>query len=202
MNSPLPPLPPVPGVDESDALPGGRGMLDTLTDEHREIEDLYARLAAAVDEPELASLTSVLTATLTRHLSAEEQYLFPTVAAALPDGARRAGTEVDADVALLHALRELESGPATDRGGIDLVGESLRGHVRRCEHDLFPGLRAVLSDADLIRLGNRVEIAEDAAPTRPHPATPATPPWNKVVEPAMGVVDKVRDVVTGRRTRS
>jgi hypothetical protein len=46
-------------------------MLDTLTDEHREIEDLCARLAAAVDEREMASLTSVLTATLTRHLSAE-----------------------------------------------------------------------------------------------------------------------------------
>ena len=90
MNSPLPPLPPVPGVDESDALPGGRGMLETLTDEHRDIEDLYARLAAAVDERDMASLTSVLTATLTRHLSAEEQYLFPAVASALPDGAHQA----------------------------------------------------------------------------------------------------------------
>ncbi|HEY2670701.1 MAG TPA: hemerythrin domain-containing protein [Rugosimonospora sp.] len=202
MNSPLPPLPPVPGVDESDARPGGRGMLDTLTDEHRAIEDLYARLATTLDEREMASLTSVLTATLTRHLSAEEQYLFPTVAASLPDGARRAEAEVGADVAMLHALRELESGPATDRGGIERVDEALRGHIRRCEDELFPALRAVCSDVELIRLGNRVEIAEDAAPTRPHPATPATPPWNKVVEPALGVVDKVRDALTRRSTRT
>ncbi|MBO4210251.1 hemerythrin domain-containing protein, partial [Micromonospora echinofusca] len=33
-----------------------------------------------------------------------------------------------------------------------------------------------------------------------HPDTPAKPPWNRVVEPALGVVDKVRDAVTGRQT--
>jgi hypothetical protein len=44
-----------------------------------------------------------------------------------------------------------------------------------------------------------VEAAEEAAPTRPHPGTPATPPWNKIVDPAVAVADKVRDVV-GRRT--
>ncbi|GAA5195797.1 hypothetical protein GCM10023322_63280 [Rugosimonospora acidiphila] len=216
MNAPLPPLPPVPQADRPDALPGGRDMLDALAEEHQAIQNLYARLASAFDESgsprdgaepdrsarrELASLTSVLTATLTRHLSAEEQYLFPAVAAALPDGARQAGAEVTADQELLRALRDLEAGPATDLDGIEAVDRQLRRHVRRCEEELFPELRRTLSDADLIRLGNRVEIAEDAAPTRPHPATPATPPWNKVVEPAVGVVDKVRDVLTRRATR-
>ena len=57
------------------------------------------------------------------------------------------------------------------------------------------------TDAELIRLGNRWVIAEEAAPTRPHPGTPATPPWNRIVEPAVGVVDKLRDAVTGRRTQ-
>jgi hemerythrin-like domain-containing protein len=201
MTAPLPPLPPVPGLDDADARPGGRDMLDILTDEHRAIEDLYARLASTVDESEMGSLTSVLTATLTRHLSAEEQYLFPTVASVLADGEPRAHAEVGADQDMLHALRELESGPATDRGGIERVAAGLRRHIRDCEEDLFPRLREALEDADLIRLGNRVEIAAEAAPTRPHPATPATPPWNKVVEPAVGVVDKVRDALTGRTTR-
>jgi hypothetical protein len=53
---------------------------------------------------------------------------------------------------------------------------------------------------DLIRVGNRVELAEEAAPTRPHPATPSSPPWNKIVDPAVAVVDKLRDVVTRRTT--
>ena len=65
---------------------------------------------------------------------------------------------------------------------------------------LVTELRAVATEEELIRLGNRLEIAEEAAPTRPHPGTPATPPWNRIVEPAVGVVDKVLDAVTRRPT--
>ncbi|HEV8566364.1 MAG TPA: hypothetical protein VGQ92_04590 [Actinoplanes sp.] len=52
----------------------------------------------------------------------------------------------------------------------------------------------------LIRVGNRLETAAEAAPTRPHPGTPSTPPWNKIIDPVVAVADKVRDVATGRTT--
>jgi hemerythrin HHE cation binding domain-containing protein len=179
---PLPPLPPV----ARDARPGGRSMLDLLTAEHRGLVELCARLA----EPVAAS---VFTAGLVRHLSAEEQYLYPTLRAVLPDGDRLADAEVAADARLHRALHPLSAPEVT---------AALRGHVERCHTRLFPALRAVLDDAALIRLGNRVLIAEEAAPTRPHPATPFTPPWNRVVEPAVGVLDKVRDALSGRPTRA
>lgn len=198
--APLPPLPPVPGVDDADLCPGGTSMLDILDAEHAQLTDLYARLSSTMDEAALGSLTSALVAALTRHLSAEEQYLFPTVAAVLPDGARLAQSEVVADQAMLHALRRLEDGAATDLRGLEEVDPALHLHVRRCEETLFPRLREALSEADLIRLGNRVVIAEEAAPTRPHPGTPATPPWNKVVDPAIAVLDKLRDAVGRRAT--
>ena len=35
------------------------------------------------------------------------------------------------------------------------------------------------------------------APTRPHPGTPATPPWNKVVDPAVAVVDNLAKGTAG-----
>ena len=210
--TPLPPLPPLLGADESDAHPGGPSMLDVLTEEHHQLADLYQELAAyqepvaagedrAVDDARLAALTSALAATLTRHLSAEEQYLYPTVRAVLPDGERLARVEIDADEAISHALRRLEAGPPADLRGLEEVEPALRLHIRRAEESLFPRLRAALDENDLIRLGNRVQIAEEAAPTRPHPGTPFTPPWNKLVEPAVGVVDKVRDVATRRTTR-
>lgn len=218
---PLPPLPPLLGADESDAHPGGPSMLDVLTEEHHQLADLYQELAAAgadrdidaarvdaarvdaarSDDARLAALTSVLAAALTRHLSAEEQYLYPTVRAVLPDGERLARIEIDADKAISHALRRLAAGPPTDLRGLAEVEPALRLHIRRAEESLFPQLRAALDVNDLIRLGNRVQIAEEAAPTRPHPGTPFTPPWNKLVEPAVGVVDKVRDVATRRTTR-
>jgi hypothetical protein len=187
-------------VDDADLRPGGTSMLDILDAEHARLTDLYARLSSTMDEAALGSLTSALVAGLTRHLSAEEQYLFPTVAAVLPDGSRLAESEVVADQAMLHALRRLEEGPATDLRGLEEVDPALHLHVRRCEETLFPRLREALSEADLIRLGNRVVIAEEAAPTRPHPGTPTTPPWNKVVDPAIAVLDKLRDAVGRRAT--
>jgi hypothetical protein len=130
----------------------------------------------------------VLTATLSRHLSAEEQYLYPTVRAVLPGGAELADAEIAADAAL-RRTRPDELVPA------------VRAHLDRCTRRLFPALRAALDETELIRLGNRVVIAEEAAPTRPHPRTPYRPPWNKLVDPLVGVLDKVRDAATGRATR-
>ncbi len=73
-------------------------------------------------------------------------------------------------------------------------------HVDADRGELFPLLMQMVPADDMIRLGNRVETAQEAAPTRPHPSTPVTPPWNKVVDPLVGVVDKLRDVATGRTT--
>jgi hypothetical protein len=191
------------GGHESQARPGGQDILDVLAEEHRRLADLYGRLAAAAagtDEARLGRLTSVLTATLTRHLSAEEQYLYPTVRAVLPDGEHLAKVELTADEAIGYALRRLESGPPSDVRGLEEVEPALRLHIKRTEGRLFPRLREALDDTERIRLGNRVVLAEESAPTRPHPRTPSTPPWNKLVEPAVGVLDKVRDAAAGRTT--
>lgn len=201
--APLPPLPPMFGGAESDARPGGRSILALLAEEHRQLADLYSSLAAASvgsDEARLEALTDVLVATLVRHLTAEEQYLYPTVRAVLPDGDRLADVEVQADEAIGYALRRLAAGPPSDLRGLEEVEPALRLHIHRCEHTLFPRLAQALDGTELVRLGNRVEIAEEAAPTRPHPGTPFTPPWNKVVDPLVGVVDKVRDAATRRTT--
>jgi hypothetical protein len=201
--APLPPLPPLFAAPETDARPGGRSILVMLGEEHRQLADLYSALAAAsvtADDARLEALTDVLVATLVRHLTAEEQYLYPTVRAVLPDGDRLADIEVQADEAIGYALRRLAAGPPSDLRGLEEVEPSLRLHIHRCEGTLFPRLAEALDETALIRLGNRVEIAEEAAPTRPHPGTPFTPPWNKVVDPLVGVVDKVRDAATRRTT--
>ncbi|MFG3417840.1 hemerythrin domain-containing protein [Micromonospora sp. NPDC049460] len=191
MTVPLPPLPPT-GEDET-FRPGGRSIADIVDAEHRQLRELLRRLTDADAEPAPERGWEVLTAALSRHLSAEEQYLLPTVRAALPDAADRVDRVLADDTALLTAL----GGLADD--GLAEVDARVRRHVEEVGA-LVAALREVASPEELIRLGNRLEIAEEAAPTRPHPGTPATPPWNRVVEPAVGVVDKVRDAVTGRPT--
>lgn len=203
MAVPLPPLPPT-GDDDVDYRPGGRSVVDILAEEH---DRIAARLAELTDpglSPEHRSLvTDAITAAVARHLSAEEQYFYPAVRAALPGGGPLADREIDADAALLRALRDLtEVTPDDARFSVlaRAAADLLRRHVDAAAREIFPALRAAASDAELIRLGNRVEIAQEAAPTRPHPGHPASPPWNRVVDPALGLVDKVRDVVAGRRT--
>ncbi|MEO3747877.1 hemerythrin domain-containing protein [Plantactinospora sp. B5E13] len=201
MSAPLPPLPPT-GEDEN-YRPGGQSMLELLAEEHDQIAALCAELTDDTGPERRSQVAEVLTATVARHLSGEEQYLYPTVRSVLPDGGALADRELEADTELRRTLAELSDvTPADTRFDqlADDLAHRLRRHAETARTVIFPALRESTSETDLIRLGNRVEIAEEAAPTRPHPGTPDTPPWNKVVEPALGVVDKVRDVVTGRPT--
>jgi hypothetical protein len=200
MRVPLPPLPPL--THRVAYRPAGRSVVDVLAAEHDRIDALCAMLAEPTLTPRRRrQVAEVLTAVVARHLSAEEQYLYPTVRAV--GGARLAEREIAAHAALRHAFRALDAtapeNPAFATRSAEVTA-LLRRHRRAAARDLFPALRSAVDAADLIRLGNRVETAEEAAPTRLHLATPLRPPWNRLIEPAVGLVDKVRDAVTGRRT--
>jgi hypothetical protein len=192
----LPPLPPVGGETT------GPNVVDLITREHRELLALCAELTGdGTDAARRRTIAQVLSAELSRHLSAEEQYLYPAVRSTVPDGYAMVDREINEDRALLESLRLLEAADDSNRAGrADDVCRRLTRHSDAADGDLLPMLLQMASVEDLIRLGNRVELAEEAAPTRPHPSTPSTPPWNKVVDPAVAVVDKVRDMVSRRTT--
>ncbi|TDB77123.1 hemerythrin domain-containing protein, partial [Micromonospora sp. KC723] len=160
MSIPLPPLPPA--ADDA-YRPGGRGVVDLADAEHRQL----LGLAGQVDDPQLSAerrreVIDVLTAAVSRHLSAEEQYLLPATRAALPDAADSIDRSLSADAALLTALKAVD-GP--DDPALAEVAERLHRHVEAVSA-LTARLRAASSEAELIRLGNRWEIAAEAAPTR------------------------------------
>ena len=189
----LPPLPPVGGETT------GRNAVDVIAGQHRELIGLCDRLAGHHDD---RRLVDVVIATLSRHLSAEQQYLYPAVRTVVPGGDELADRELAEDHGLLVVLKRLAK---ADRGRPeyrDLVAEviaAVRRHIDADAAELLPVLTRMAPVEDLIRVGNRIELAGEAAPTRPHPVTPSVPPWNNVLDPAVAVLDKVRDVV-GRRT--
>ncbi|PZG21944.1 cation-binding protein [Micromonospora craterilacus] len=185
----LPPLPPTPGDGYQ---PAGRSIAATIAEEHQQLLDLTRRLVEPGPDP--AHGREILIAALSRHLSAEEQYLLPAVRQALTDADGPVGEVLAGDAALLMALRGLTD----DR--LAVVARLVEAHVVAVDA-LVTRLCAAATEEELIRLGNRLEIAEEAAPTRPHPSLPHTPPWNRIVEPAVALVDKVRDALTGRHTQ-
>jgi hypothetical protein len=78
---------------------------------------------------------------------------------------------------------------------------AIRHHVQEEEESgLFPRLRDACGEERLVELGRKIELAKGLAPTRPHPEAPDRPPWNKLLAPGAGFVDRVRDAVTGRKT--
>ncbi|MFV2018245.1 hemerythrin domain-containing protein [Micromonospora sp. LOL_023] len=192
-------LPPIPSLGEEDPNhdPGGTDLVSLLLDEHRAIDRLRTAVAGEADPARRRAMSDVLVAMISRHLSAEEQYLYPAVRAALPEGAdlARAGIRTDRQ---LHAA--LAGSPADAAGGTPEMPAAWHRHRQFTESELLPRLRTAATAEELIRLGNRAAIAEEAAPTRPHPRAPEQPPWNRVAAPALGLVDKVRDLVTGRTT--
>ncbi|WP_250004499.1 hemerythrin domain-containing protein [Actinoplanes sp. M2I2] len=188
----LPPLPPVGGETT------GRNVVDVITGQHRDLLELCDRLIAAPGDTRLAG---VVIAELSRHLSAEEQYLYPAVRRTVPGGEDLADRELAEDHQLLVTLQQLQRAGSESRAErVAEVAAAVRRHVDADAEELLPVLVQMVPIEDLIRVGNRVETAEEAAPTRPHPGTPSTPPWNKVVDPAVAVVDKLRDAVTRRTT--
>lgn len=199
MKSYLPPLPELP--DAVHYLPPGESMPAVLGTEHRFLD----AMCADVRDVPSRDQANVLVAVLCRHLSAERQYLYPTAAKALPDGAGIAVAEerLHADRVLLadaEVLLRSELDSSAWRAALAAVRGGVQEHQRDCEERLFAPLSATISEADLIRLGNRVDMALEAAPSRPHPGAPQHAPWNKLTDALLGTADKVRDLATGRST--
>lgn len=178
-----------------------RDVIEILTHDHREVEDMFGKLTAAADAGERRKIADDITIELVRHSVAEEQYLYPAVREHVSGGNDIADRELADHAEVEHLLKELEG---ADPGGDDfaaLTGQLIRtvnAHVKDEEHALFPALAGHASAADLRRLGEQIQAAKDRAPTRPHPSAPDRPPLNKLLAPGAGLVDRIRDHLSGR----
>jgi hemerythrin superfamily protein len=132
---------------------------------------------------------------------AEEMHLYPAVRRCLPDGDAIADREIQDHSQAERTMKELEGSQADDPRFDELMGRlmrEIREHVTDEEQNLFPLLRQAASPDDLEQLGEKVRTAKKTAPTRPHPTAPDTPPANKLLAPGAGMVDRIRDALSGR----
>ncbi|MBV9026111.1 MAG: hemerythrin domain-containing protein [Streptomycetaceae bacterium] len=180
----------------------GVDVIAELTADHREVEDLFGRIEALPSgHRDRRKLADEVTIELVRHSVAEEQHLYPAVREHVAGGNTMADKEIADHSRVEETLKRLEScdvdDPEFDRLLVALKNE-VTSHVEDEESNLFPALRAVCSQTTLDKLGEKIRMAKKTAPTRPHPAAPDTPPANKMLAPGAGLVDRVRDFVTGR----
>ncbi|MFH9226386.1 hemerythrin domain-containing protein [Streptomyces lydicus] len=180
-------------------------VIEELTGDHREVDELFEQFESrAPGCIERKLFLDALTIELIRHSVAEEMHLYPAVREHLENGDLLADSEIADHQRVERLLKELEGRDADDADFDRLVRElhtEVTAHVRDEEDNLFPQLRDGVHPFVLESLGRKVREAKEQAPTRPHPQAPSTPPANKLLAPGLGLVDRVRDYVTGRGRR-
>ncbi|MEU4477177.1 hemerythrin domain-containing protein [Micromonospora sp. NPDC023966] len=181
-----------------------RDVVDVLMTDHHEVEAIFVELESRQGTPEhRRQLADVVIAELVRHAVAEEAYVYPAARKSLPDGDQLAEHEIAEHADAERTMKALESLDPSDPRFDELLGKltaTIRHHVQDEENDLFPRLRAACAREELVELAGKVEAAKKSAPTRPHPAAPDHPPANRLLAPGTGLVDRMRDALSGRPT--
>jgi hemerythrin superfamily protein len=182
---------------------GERDVVDVLTSDHRQVTELLGRIQTAADHAERRDMADVVIAELVRHSVAEEMFVYPAMREHLPDGEQAVEHDKQEHKELELTMKELEGLDATDSRFDELVGQLgriLDDHVQDEEHEQFPQLRARVPREQLVQMATNVEAAKKVAPTRPHPGAPNNALFHLTVGPGVGLVDRLRDKLTGRST--
>ena len=185
-----------------------RDVIEILSSDHREVEAMFTQLESLMRERSDADdelrrdLVDQVTIELVRHAVAEEIAVYPAVkdkvSAEEAERAKREHAEAE------QTMKQLENLDPHDDAFDDelrkLMGE-IRTHVTEEEGEMFPRMREVLTQAELVELGVRVEAIKKMAPTRPHPSVPNDPGKRLAVGPVAGLFDRLRDMASGRGMR-
>lgn len=145
-------------------------------------------------------VTSVIIAE-SQHEAVEEQYFWPTVRRALPEGDQLADTAIDQEDRAKVLLQELEQQPVGSDYFRVLLSQFIsaaRAHIAFEQDEVWPRFAEAQSPQELEELGKKMAAAKKLAPTRPHPDTPSDPATLKTAGLMAAAADKVRDKVSGR----
>ncbi|MDD7918721.1 hemerythrin domain-containing protein [Actinomycetospora callitridis] len=178
-------------------------LIDVLAAEHREVEGLFAELEArfGASGPEVEDIAQRVVTRLVQHSVAEEVHLYPLVREVLDDGDALAEREIAEHDAAERTMKRLEALPARSADfwmTYRILTNLIAQHVGEEEQYLFPRLAAAVAKEDREQIGDRILSTEKTAPTRPHPASPSEGGALAALAPGAGLVDRLRDALTGR----
>ena len=187
----------------SKEAPSGQDVVEILTADHREMMELLGRIKQTSDAGRRRELADALIAEVVRHAVAEEMYVYPAVEERVPDGTRQVEHDKEEHQEIVEVMKQIEGLDAADQTfmlRIQQLEAQLRHHATDEESEQFPQLRAHLTAERLSELGRKVQTAKTLAPTRPHPSAPHSELFHKTIGPGVGMIDRLRDALTGRNT--
>lgn len=185
-------------------MPEGTDMVSVLVTDHEEMKQFFRELEATTDAKARREAADKLTSEVARHSVAEEMYLYPAARTILPNGDELIDEEIKEHAEVEELLKRWEGMDGDDPEFMTVytqIRDGLLHHIDEEEEPkLFPEMQAALSKEEQEELGAKITTAKKLAPTRPHPSAPDGPPWDKVVGPPTGIMDRIRDLMSGRTT--
>ena len=187
----------------TEAMTASPDVVDELTADHREATALLDQILTATDPQTRRDMADTVITELVRHSVAEEMYVYPVIEETFPDGKETVQHDVEEHKELERTMKALEGLDATDPQFEQLarqLREQLHHHATDEEDEQFPRLRTYVPHEKLVEMREQVDKAKKLAPTRPHPGAPNNEVFHKLVGPGVGLMDRVRDKLTGRTT--
>lgn len=171
-----------------------------LKSDHKTVEALFRRFEQAGRNAKKLKrkLADQMIRELAIHAVIEEQVFYPAVrnkAAKLEDEVLEALEEHHVAKWLLKELENLPPDAERFEAKVKVLIENVRTHVKEEERGLFPQVRKAFTPAELKEMAEALTLAKKAAPTRPHPRAPDTPPGNLVAGTVSSLLDMGRDAV-------
>jgi hemerythrin superfamily protein len=190
-------------MTESSSGGTSKDVVDILTTDHQEMVALIGQIESTSDPSQRRDLADTVIAEVMRHAVAEEMFVYPAVEEHVPNGTKEVEHDKKEHDEIVQLMKQVEDVNAADPAFMDLIREleaKLRHHAKDEESEQFPQLRTHIPAEKLVDLGKKVQNAKKLAPTRPHPHAPHSELFHKIVGPGVGMVDRLRDKLTGRHT--
>jgi hemerythrin superfamily protein len=179
---------------------------EILEKDHRTVEKLFAEFEALGDgaEKKRKEVVSQLVRELSIHAVVEEQLVYPAIRAkqdALEDPVLEGLEEHLIVKWTLAALDGMKPSEERYDAKVTVLKEMVQHHVEEEEQTLFPKARKLFDAAELEEMATAIERLKKVAPTHPHPRAPDAPPGNFIAGAVSSVLDRGRDLLSGRKAR-
>ncbi len=180
-------------------ISSGNDVVLFLKEQHRQVEAGFEQVLGSRGAERQAAFLA-LRRLLAVHETAEEEVVHPAARRALPDG----NLIVDARLQeeneakrLLAGLEDLQVDSPDFVQRLTQLQSSVLAHARAEERDEFERLAVALEQKELERMRKAVALAEQFAPTRPHPGVESALA-NVLTGPFVSMLDRARDALAGK----
>jgi hemerythrin superfamily protein len=175
-------------------------VVEFLVGQHEQIKDLFAETLKATGKDRKEPFIK-LRRLLAVHETAEEEIVHPRAKRKLSNGrdvvAARLEEEHDAKKVLAQ-LEKLDVSSQEFTTELSKFRDAVVQHAEKEEKQEFAKLQKELSSEERQRMGRAAKLAQAIAPTRPH-AGVESQVANLMAGPFAAMLDRARDVITGKR---